>query len=93
MMLVIETNIAINVDGSVGDFQSRVIEIESWGSYIEEIKENKQIIRNAHIGTSFGCSLPRVCKVSNIIHDEFHLSCDVELYNGMKTKKLSYLVR
>lgn len=38
-----------------------------------------------------GNTIPKSVDISNLIYDEYHLSCDI--WNGMfKTKKLAYLV-
>ena len=52
MTKVIETNLSIE-DNNIVDHQSRVIEVDSWDEYINEIKEAKCIsnIKNSGIRT------------------------------------------
>ncbi len=91
MVKIIETN--LNMDGdTIKDHQSRVIEAESWESFIEEIKNARFVIRTAIIGVMYGNSVPRSSTIENFISDEKHLSCDIYNYAGDKTRKLAYLV-
>lgn len=92
MVKIIETNLSM-ADDLIKDHQSRVIEVESWETFVNEIKEKKTITRNSCLGSLYGCTIPRESKVENLIYDEFHLSCDVYNYRGNKTKKLVYLVK
>jgi len=92
MIKVIETNLSIDNNDNIADHQSRVIEIESWDSFIEEIKECKTVIRNSILGCMSGCTIPRESKVENLKYDDRTLSCDVYNYIGMKTKKLVYRI-
>lgn len=92
MVKVIETNLSI--DGNlIKDHQSRVMEVESWESFVNEIKEKKTTIRNSCLGNLSGCTIPRESKIENLIYDEVHLSCDVYNFVGNKTKKLAYLIK
>jgi hypothetical protein len=90
--LVIETNLTIDDKGNIADHQSRIIQVDSWDSYIEEIKTGVTKCRTSYLGNLWGNSLPRYCKVENLVYDELHLSCDVWNYANMLTKKLAYLV-
>lgn len=92
MIKVIETNILMDKD-EMKDFQSRIIEIDNWYDFIEEIKNGKTIIRKALLGNLFGNTIPRNSKIENFKFDDFHLSCDVYNYQGIKTKKLVYLIK
>jgi hypothetical protein len=89
MVRVIETNLSMmSWDGEeIADHQSRVIEVDSWQDFINEIKDGKSVDR---IGTLWGLTLPRACKIENLKYDDFHLSCDV--YTDIKQKKLAYLI-
>jgi len=91
MLKVIETNLSMAGD-IIKDHQSRVIEVESWESFIEEIKNARFVMRTSIIGCLYGNSVPRSSKIENFISDEKHLSCDIYNYSGVKTKKLAYLV-
>lgn len=39
-----------------------------------------------------GCSIPRMVKIINLKYDDFHLSCDLKLWNGQNDGKLAYLI-
>jgi len=90
MIKVIETNLSLDYDDNIIDHQSRVVEVESWEDYINEIKEGISVFRKSILGCLDGYTIPtKQSRVENIICDDFHLSCDV--YRGnTKTKKLAY---
>lgn len=93
MIKVIETNLSVNLDGEIKDHQSRVIEVESWGGYIQEIINKESIERRSIIGSLHGKTIPsHDVNVHNLKHNDFHLSYD--LYNkfGLWAKKLAYRV-
>jgi len=92
MIKVIETNLSLDDNNNIIDHQSRVIEVESWEDFIDEIKESKTIIRNSILGCLSGCSIPRESKVVNLKYNDRNLSCDVYNYLGKKGKKLVYRV-
>lgn len=92
MVRVIETNLSVNDDDKIIDHQSRVIEVETWESYIDEILEAKTVIRQSLYGNLHGNTIPRGAKIRNMVYDDFHLRCDIYSATGMKTKKLAYLV-
>ena len=90
MIKVIETNLSIDNNDNIVDHQSRVIEVESWEKFINEIKECKSMYRNSILGCLDGCSIPRKSEVKNLKYDDYHLSCDIYNYVGVKSKKLVY---
>jgi hypothetical protein len=90
MVKVIETNISLGECDHFADFQSRVIEVDSWESYISEIKTNKSEYRTSCIGSLQGNSLPRNAKVSNLDYSDLKLSCIVTTVLGFKIHKLAY---
>jgi len=92
MVKIIETNLLIQ-NGEIIDHQSRVIEVESWEDFINEIKNSKTIIRNSCLGNSPGCIIPKQSRIENLIYDDIRLSCDIYNYEGVKTKKLAYLIK
>ncbi|MDD4779070.1 MAG: hypothetical protein PHT02_00505 [Tissierellia bacterium] len=92
MIKVIETNLSIQVDNTIIDHQSRVIEVESWKDYIEEIKSAKTVIRNSVIGALHGATIPKEAKIENLIYDDFHLKCEVINWLGIRSIKLAYKV-
>jgi hypothetical protein len=91
MELVIETNLLINEDETIRDHQSRVVEVESWESYAEEIKRGDSVERRSFLGHMDGKSL--IGKVLEVEFDDHHGSCITILKDGVKTKKLLYRVR
>lgn len=91
-MRIIETNISYGKSDQY-DFQSRVIEIDSWEDYIQEIKENKCVSRNSVIGNLNGQSFPRYFNdFDNLKYDDFHLSYSFTDMAGYKINKLAYIV-
>jgi len=90
MIKVIETNLSLDDNENIVDHQSRVIEVESWEDYIEEIKENISVFRKSISGCLSGYTISKKSEISNIIYDEFHLSCDTYNSAGAKSKKLAY---
>ena len=96
MIKVIETNLSIkptvNSIGEIMDFQSRVIEFESWESLINEIKNQETVIRNSCIGHLSGCTIPRNSVVYNLHIEDKTIDCCVRNYAGQVTRKLFYRV-
>jgi spore coat polysaccharide biosynthesis predicted glycosyltransferase SpsG len=92
MTRIIETNLSLNDADVIMDHQSRVIQVESWESFIDEIKNCKCIIRYSLYGNLHGNSIPRESRIDNLVYDDFHLSVDIHNSIGMKTKKLAYLI-
>ncbi|GAA4879401.1 hypothetical protein GCM10023310_69450 [Paenibacillus vulneris] len=91
MAKVIETNLSM-ANGEIADFQSRIIEVESWTLYVNEIGNGDSINHPAYIGNMYGYSILPNAKVENFTYDEYHLSCDVYHSDGWPTKKLAYLI-
>lgn len=82
----------MNNANKIMDHQSRIVEANSWEDYCKAFQE--------YIGDSVefksltlmkGDTIPKNCSVTNLIYDEFHLSCDIMKYE-IRTKKLAYLV-
>lgn len=90
MELVIETNLLLDDCDNVLDHQSRVVEVESWESYAEEIKRGDSVERCSFLGHMDGRSL--IGKVLEVDFDDHHGSCITTHKNGRKTKKLFYRV-
>jgi hypothetical protein len=93
MVKVIETHITLDDKGKYNSFQSRVIEVESWESYVNEIKSVESVTRTAIIGHLTGVSLPRNTVVEELKYDKNSLSC--YFYDALRNKilKLAYLIR
>jgi len=90
MIKVIETNLSLDSNENIVDHQSWVIEVENWEDYVNEIKENISVFRKSILGCLSGYTIPKKSEISNIIYDDFHLSCDIYNSAGAKSKKLAY---
>jgi len=95
MIKVIETNLSIDQEENhaiIKDHQSRVIEVDSWEEYIQEIKDGESVSRKCVIGNLHGKTIPSDAIVSNLVYDDFHLSYDIINRFGFWSKKLAYRV-
>ena len=95
MIKIIETNLSIykhDEDHTIKDFQSRVIEVDSWEEYIQEIKDAKVVVRSSILGSLHGTTIPYNARIENLTYDDFHLDCDVVNRFGMNSKKLAYKI-
>jgi len=93
MIKVIETNLSIDEENTIKDHQSRVIEVESWEQYVQEIKDCKVVIRNAFLGTLHGTTIPTDAKIYDLTYDENHLDCEVINRFGIASRKLAYRIK
>jgi len=86
MIKIIETNLSLddNDNDNIIDHQSRVIQVESWEDYINEIKEGISVFRKSILGCLSGCTIPKQSRVENLIYDNLHLLCDVYNCIGWK---------
>lgn len=57
MIKIIETNLMYD-NNIIGDFQSRIIEVESFDKYIQQIKNKEKIYYKCLFGQCRGYSLP-----------------------------------
>jgi hypothetical protein len=89
---IIETNLSTDENNNIIDFQSRVIEVKSWISFVDEVTNAKTVTRNAAIGNMYGVTIPHSAKVKFVINDDNTLKCDVYNYCGVKTVKLAHLI-
>ena len=92
MIKLIETNLSIGNENIIKDHQSRVIEVESWEEYIQEIKDAKAVGRSSVLGSLHGNTIPSYATVRNLVYDENHLSCEVINRFGIMNKKLTYKI-
>lgn len=92
MVKVIETNLSFSADGAIYSFQSRVIEVESWMSFVLEIVEENPVNRTSYIGSLMGESFNRGTKTENFKADDKCLSYDFTNRAGIRMKKLAYLI-
>jgi len=90
---VIETNLSIDNENTIKDHQSRVIEVDSWEDYIQEIKDAKSVSRNSVLGNLHGNTIPSSSVVEIISLDDFHLDCDIVNRYGILSKKLAYRIK
>ena len=93
MIKVIETNLSIDNENTIKDHQSRVIEVDSWEDYIQEIKDAKSVSRNSVLGSLHGNTIPNNAVVEIISLDDFHLDCDIVNRFGILSKKLVYRIK
>lgn len=98
-MKIAETNI-IYEGSTFHDHQSRVLEIPSWEEYCDLYKNyNGEAVRDEDIkykdvyGTLLrGCQLPKNATIVNLKVDDFHLTCDMDLWDGTPHYKLAYVL-
>lgn len=95
MIKIIETNLSINPnDGStILDHQARVIEVESWESYIEEVLTGDAVYRKGSFGINMeGYSFPQDGIMEEFKSDEHHLSYITTSDTGIH-KSMAYLIQ
>jgi len=93
MIKIIETNLSIDENNIIKDHQSRVIEVESWDEYVQEVKDAKSVSRSSVLGSLHGNTIPSSAVVEIISSDDFHLDCDVVNRYGILSKKLAYVIK
>ena len=70
-----------------------MFEVDSYESYINEIKEKKCIPRfSCFSGGLYGNTLPRNCKIEDFTYDDCHGKFSLILWNGLKIKHYFQLV-
>ena len=96
MVKIIETNLSLNSDDEIMDIQSRVIEVTSWDSYTQEIKNGISVDRPSCIGSLHGYSLPINSIVDNFVCNDHRMICDIirAIRQGccIKSKKVAYKI-
>lgn len=93
MIKIIETNLSIRCnDNEIMDSQSRVVEVESWESYIEEIKNGITVVRSDIIGCCHGASVPNGALLSDLKINQNSLMYDAKMKSGNIHRKLAYKV-
>lgn len=88
MIQIIETNLML--DDKLDNFQSRVIEVESWDYVISQFIQNDVKHPKIHYdihGRYSGVIVPRMAKITNLRYDENRLSCDVMTWNRKVIRK------
>lgn len=91
---VVETNLMMK-ENSITDHQIRIVSVGSWDEYVNIFKnyDGTSVDIFKPITQMFGNSLPREATITNLVYDDFHLSCDLTTANGFTEKKLAYLCR
>mgnify|MGYP000883425902 CR=1 FL=1 len=95
-MNVIETNLSCDNDWKIKDHQSRVLEISSWQNYINLFEYYDGIANGKDLKCltpMYGSVMPNKAMIVGLEYDEFHLKCELKLWNNMNEIKLAYLVR
>lgn len=96
MVKIIETNLSCASDWHIHDHQSRVIEVPTWKEYINLFNDycGEASGKDYKSTTNMdGCVLPHNAMIIDEEHDEFHLMCKLNLFNGFNEIKLAFLVR
>ncbi len=89
---IIETHLSTSISGEF-DHQSRVIEVESWEDYIEDIKNKKSVEYQDLLGSMSGRTLPiRDFEIRSLRFDEYHASCTIINFKGQITEKVMYRI-
>lgn len=92
-MKIIETNISYDLAGNIKDHQSRVINTcNNWNEYVSLYENYDGEAVGQHNGTMNGYVLPKLATIKKLTHDDFHLQCELKLWNGLKEMKLSYKI-
>ena len=94
MVKIIETNLSI-MDRIIMDHQSRMVEAESWDSYVDfyfnhayGYEDNREFKSLTNL---IGDTLLPGAKVYDLNYDDYHLSCRVFNPDEIETMKLAYL--
>lgn len=94
MVKIIESNMIMDEQRYIStpmDIQSRVIEVESWEGYIDEVKLQKNVFRKSIIGNLSGETMPKSVKIEEFSANDFRLFCSFRTYDGMLMWKVAYL--
>ena len=90
MIKIIETNLMMR-NNEIMDCQSRVVEVENWESYIEEIRSEITVSRYDTVGRCHGSSFPNGGILSGDLKvKENSLMYNVMMKSGNIHKKLAY---
>ena len=93
MISVIETNVNFQDIETPYDVQSRVIEVKDWDSYVDEIKNQKQINRNSLLGNLYGVSFPKDAKMKYFKATDNSLVCTFYRYDNGLCMKTAYVCK
>ena len=89
---IIEAKIIHDYQSKPMYVQSRVIEVDSWEKYVEEIKQQKQINRKSIIGYSEGVSFPKSATTKSLKWDNKSLLCEFYLWNKTLVLQTAYVI-
>jgi len=95
MIKVIETNTTLeDFYGELIpiDTQSRIIKVDNWNDYVEEIKQQKQVHRKSIIGTLEGVSFPKGATMKTFKSTDRNLLCTFYFYDKRFGLKTAYIV-
>lgn len=92
MIQIIETNLSIDKDNIIRDHQSRIVEVEDWGTYCKAFEEYNGEAVYFKSKAMRGYSILSNCTMIDLVYDDIHLSCMVLHPSGFITKKLAYRI-
>lgn len=98
-MKIVETNI-IYEGLTFHDHQTRVLEIPSWEEYCnlyrnydgEAVRDENVKYKDVYGTLLKGCLLPKNATIMGLKVDDFHLTCDMTLWDGTPHYKLAYVI-
>ena len=79
MIQVIETNLSIDKNDIMKDHQSRIVEVEECDTYCKAFEEYNGEAVYFNSKTIRGYSILLNCTMTNLIYDDIHLSCMLDL--------------
>lgn len=93
-MKIVETNI-IYSESTLCDHQSRVLEIPSWEEYCDlyinydgsPVGDYENVYRQL-----IGYTLPKGATIIDLLIDDVHLTCNMNLWDGSPQYKLAYVI-
>ena len=92
MIKIVEANISCCQDGKIPyDIQTRVIEVNNWDEYVDEIKNQRQVFRTSINEDYTGVSFPKGAIVKRFEANDQMLICSFNLYNGRHMLKTAYI--
>jgi hypothetical protein len=94
-MKIVETNI-IYEGLTFHDHQTRILEVPSWEEYCDLYRN----YNGTPVGDKYNCVfngmsgfvLPKNAEIIELKIDDFHLTCDLNLWNGTPHYKLAYVI-
>lgn len=98
-MKIVETNI-IYEGLTFHDHQTRVLEIPSWEEYCnlyrnyagEAVRDENVKYKDVYGTLLKGCLLPKNATIMGLKIDDFHLTCDMNLWDETPQYKLAYVI-